>query len=165
MRWLARLLLLAAVGAVVVLILPAAAGADHANRVIENQGPGAPPARGVARERARGAAELSSNLAFWGISPSTGSTTAPHHQELAVNPQEINWTDCNGNQGDIVVWGDILVRAWNTPAPADDAALPAAENCFRDGEPVPVGVEGVHVFDISDLSDPELMGSIELSGR
>jgi hypothetical protein len=53
--------------------------------------------------------------------------------------------------GDLVVYRDILVRSWNSPAPA-------GATC--DGEPVPTGFEGLHIFDISDLSDPELIGSV-----
>ena len=71
-------------------------------------------------------------------------------------PEEISFTDCNGNQGDIVVYEDILVRAWNT-------AAPAGSTC--DGEPVTTGFEGVHIFDISDLTDPVLVGSVEISNR
>jgi hypothetical protein len=74
----------------------------------------------------------------------------------SANPREISFTDCNGNQGDLVVYGDILVRSWNSPAPA-------GATC--DGEPVPTGFEGLHIFDISDLSDPELIGSVEISAR
>jgi hypothetical protein len=74
----------------------------------------------------------------------------------SANPREISFTDCNGNQGDLVVYGDILVRSWNSPAPA-------GATC--DGQPVPTGFEGLHIFDISDLSDPELIGSVEISAR
>jgi hypothetical protein len=52
------------------------------------------------------------------------------------------------------MWGNILVRAWNSPAPADNPATPIPENRFCDGQPVPVGFEGMHVFDISNISNP-----------
>ena len=39
------------------------------------------------------------------------------------NPKEITWAHCTGDQGDIVVWGDILVRAWNSPGPAGPCRL------------------------------------------
>src|ERR671915_101456 len=68
----------------------------------------------------------------------------------SANPREISFTDCNGNQGDLVVYGDILVRSWNLPAPA-------GATC--DGQAVPTGFEGLHIFDISDLRDPELIGA------
>jgi hypothetical protein len=73
-----------------------------------------------------------------------------------ANPREVSFTSCNGNQGDLVVYGDILVRSWNSPAPA-------GATC--DGQPVPTGFEGLHIFDISDSSDPELIGSVEISAR
>jgi hypothetical protein len=63
----------------------------------------------------------------------------------SANPREVSFTDCNGNQGDLVVYGDILVRSWNSPAPA-------GATC--DGQAVPTGFEGLHIFDISDLRDP-----------
>jgi hypothetical protein len=81
-------------------------------------------------------------------------------------PKEITWQHCNGDQGDIVVWEDILVRSWNSPAPADNPATPDRNEARRcDGQPVPPGFEGVHVFDISNLNDPELVGDVELSAR
>ena len=74
----------------------------------------------------------------------------------SANPRGVSFTDCNGNQGDLVVYGDILVRSWNSPAPA-------GATC--DGEPVPTGFEGLHIFDIGDLNDPDLIGSVEISAR
>ena len=73
-----------------------------------------------------------------------------------ANPREISVTTCAGNQGDLVVYGDILVRSWNSPAPA-------GATC--DGQPVPTGFEGLHIFDISNLENPELIGSVEISAR
>jgi hypothetical protein len=167
MRRLVRLLLLSAVGAVAMLVLPAAAGADHATREHENlQALGHSP-HAVSFENVPLAQQnINSDIAFWGNLSFNGNYDGFRIiRNSPGNPKEINWTHCNGNQGDIVVWGDILVRAWNSPAPADDPATPAPENRFCDGEPVPVGFEGVHIFDISDVSDPELVGSIELSSR
>jgi hypothetical protein len=74
------------------------------------------------------------------------------------NPvQLLDYRECAGNQGDVIVWGNILVRSWNSPAPA-------GATC--DGEPVlpgvfPGGWEGLHVFDISNLADPDLVASVE----
>jgi hypothetical protein len=67
----------------------------------------------------------------------------------------VSFTSCNGNQGDVVVYGDILVRSWNSPAPA-------GATC--DGQPVPTGFEGLHIFDISNVN-PVLVGSVEISAR
>jgi hypothetical protein len=104
-----------------------------------------------------GQRDANSDLAFWGDLVFHGDydgfrivTRTPGHPKL------ISRTRCNGDQGDIVVWENVLVRAWNSPAPA-------GRTC--DGQPVPAGFEGMHVFDISDLENPELVGEVELSAR
>ena len=79
-------------------------------------------------------------------------------------PRQISFTRCAGNQGDVVVYGDILIRSWNSPAAVGNETALAGPNAC-DGEPVPVGFEGIHVFDISNLEDPELVGEVELSAR
>lgn len=70
------------------------------------------------------------------------------------NPRQVSFTSCAGNQGDVLVWGDVLVRSWNSPAPP---------GVLCDGQSVPAGFEGLHVFDISDVTDPELVGAVELA--
>ena len=50
----------------------------------------------------------------------------------------------------------MLVRAWNAPK---------AEARACDGATVPAGFEGMHIFDISDIRNPELVGEVELSAR
>lgn len=99
--------------------------------------------------------EVNSDIAFWGNVAFHGNYDGFRVIDISApgNPKLLSHPRCNGDQGDIVVWGDILVRSWNSPAPAGR---------FCDGEPVPVGFEGVHVFDISDLSAPSLVGSVEL---
>ena len=103
-----------------------------------------------------------SDLAFRGRLAFQGHYTGFRIVDISEpdNPQQISFTECAGNQGDVVVYGDILVRSWNSPA---NGTGTAAFEC--DGEPVPANWEGVHIFDISDLSDPELVGEIELSSR
>lgn len=95
---------------------------------------------------------ISSDLAFWGNLVFQGTyrgfrvlRDAPGH------PMELSFTECDGNQGDVVVWEDVLVRSWNSPAPA-------GVRC--DGRPVPPGFEGLHVFDISDVTDPVLVAEV-----
>src|ERR671923_961584 len=138
MRRLARLLLLSAVGAVTMLVLPAAAGADHANRVIENlQGLGHSTHEVSFENVPLAQQNISSDLAFWGNLTFNGNYDGFRIiRSSPANPREINWTHCNGNQGDIVVWGDILVRAWNSPA-VDDPRTPQVETFACDGQAVP----------------------------
>jgi len=168
MRRLTRLLLLlAAVGAVAAFVIPAVAGADHATRPSKNlQALGHSPHPATFNGTVSALRNVNSDLAFWGNLSFNGNYDGFRIiRNSPMNPREINWTHCNGDQGDIVVWGNILVRAWNSPAPADDPTTPVQENRFCDGQPVPVGFEGMHIFDISDLSNPELVGEVELSAR
>jgi hypothetical protein len=157
-----------AVCAVGLVALPATAAADHATREHSQNmhalghSEHAAPFESVPTAQQN----INSDIAFWGDLIFNGNYDGFRIiKNSPGNPQEINWTHCNGNQGDIVVWGNILVRAWNSPAPADNPATPLPENRFCDGQPVPVGFEGMHIFDISNLQDPKLVGEVELSAR
>jgi hypothetical protein len=168
MRRMSRLLLLVAVGTVALLASIAGAWADHATRPhsanMKALGHSSHPA--TFNGTVSALRNVNSDIAFWGDLVFNGNYDGFRIISASPkDPEELNWTHCNGDQGDIVVWGDILVRAWNSAAPADNPATPVQENRFCDGEPVPVGFEGVHIFDISDLQDPELVGSVELSSR
>jgi hypothetical protein len=103
-----------------------------------------------------------SDLAFWGDLAFQGHYTGFRIVDISspAKPREISFTECVGNQGDIVVYGDILVRAWNSPATGTGTSLLSC-----DGVPVPLGWEGLHIFDISDLSNPVVVGSVEISAR
>ena len=58
------------------------------------------------------------------------------------------------------------MRAWNSPAPADNPDTPDRnESRTCDGQPVEPGFEGLHIWDISNRRDPELIGEVELSAR
>jgi hypothetical protein len=104
-----------------------------------------------------GQRDANSDLAFWGNLVFHGDYDGFRIvRDSPGNPKLVSRTRCNGDQGDISVWGDVLVRSWNSPKPT-------ARSC--DGTTVPAGFEGVHIFDISNLEDPELVGEIELSSR
>jgi hypothetical protein len=167
MRRMSRLLLLAAAGTVALLITVAGAWADHATRPhsANMKALGHSPHPTSFNGTVSAQRNISSDIAFWGDLVFNGNYDGFRIIRAGSDPQELNWTHCNGDQGDIVVWGNILVRAWNSPAPADNPATPIQENRFCDGQPVPVGFEGMHIFDISNISDPQLVGSVELSAR
>jgi hypothetical protein len=95
-----------------------------------------------------------SDLAFWGRHAFQGHYDGFRILDIRspARPRQVFFQECLGNQGDVVVWDDILIRSWNSPAPA-------GATC--DGQPVAEGFEGLHVFDISDLTDPELVASVE----
>ncbi len=110
-----------------------------------------------------GNTNIHTDLAFWGNHAFQGSWLGFNIRDISApgNPEHVSFTSCEGNQGDVVVWGDILVRSWNSPAGFGSPPFGAGTTC--DGQDVPVGFEGLHVFDVSDVSDPELIGSVDLS--
>jgi hypothetical protein len=114
--------------------------------------------RGIApRPQDPTAGFLNSDLAFWGDIAFQGSYDGWRAIDITfpTRPKEIVFQPCNGNQGDVVVWEDILIRSYNSPALA---------GALCDGEPIPTGFEGVHVFDISNLADPDLVATVPVSG-
>jgi hypothetical protein len=90
-----------------------------------------------------GAGVFNSDLAFWGNTAVQGTYAGFRliDVEQPDNPVEIiNWTECAsatntvGNQGDVIVWGDLIIRSWNsgTPAPHYPEGHPLA------GQTIPV---------------------------
>jgi hypothetical protein len=100
--------------------------------------------------------QISSDLAFWGTNAVQGNYDGFRVIDISApgNPKLLSHPRCNGDQGDVVVWENIVVRSWNSPAPAGRTCM---------GQPVPTGFEGVHVFDISDPSAPTLLSAVEFS--
>ncbi len=99
---------------------------------------------------------IHTDIAFWGKHAFQGSWLGFNIRDISApgNPKQVSFTTCEGNQGDIVIWENVLVRSWNSPASL-------GQTC--DGLLVPENFEGLHVFDISDLSDPVLVASVDLS--
>ena len=138
------------------LALPLSAAADHGTRPhtqnLHALGHSPHPATFFGTTSAE--RNINSDLAFWGNLIYNGNYDGFRIlRDSPGNPKEISWTHCNGDQGDIVVWGNFLARSWNSPAPAGR---------FCDGQPVPVGFEGLHFFDVSNPADPKLVGQLPL---
>jgi hypothetical protein len=97
---------------------------------------------------------INSDLAFWEKTAYQGTYDGFRIIDISASGANLilNYGECFGNQGDVVVWRNILVRSWNSPAPA-------GATC--DGDPVPQGWEGLHVFDVSNPANPDLVASIE----
>lgn len=152
MRW---LVVPTAIMAVAALGLPASA--DHGTRLDASKmealghSPHAASFSDPSAER-----HVSSDLAFWGTLAFQGNYNGWRTIDISdpADPQELAWYNkCNGDQGDLVVWGHLLVRSWNSPAAA-------GRSCG--GEAVPEGWEGIHIFDIRDPLNPVLAGKLEL---
>ena len=156
MRLLIRTLVLSACAAGL-LAFPLSAAADHATRPhtpnIHAKGHSPHPATFFGD--ADGVRHINSDIAFWGNLAFNGNYNGWRVVDISDpdNPVELAHPDCNGDQGDIVVWQNILVRSWNSKK-----SVP--RTCAR--QTVPAGWEGVHVFDISDQANPVLKASVEL---
>jgi hypothetical protein len=149
---------LLSLSALMALVLPAAAGATVGEAVSTftytknmhplGYSPRAVPLTGT------GSGIFNSDLAFWGNTAVQGTYEGFRLIDVSdpENPTEIvNFTGCvqgttTGNQGDVIVWNDILVRSWNSPTPAGGALC--------GGVPTPAAQEGLHIFDISNPARP-----------
>ena len=157
MRGTARMAVLT-VCAMGVLTLPGVAAANHATR------PHTPNLEALGHSPDRGSfllpdglRDANSDLAFWGRHVFHGDYDGFRIiRSRGGETERVSRTRCNGDQGDIVVWRDFLVRAWNSPK---------TEPRVCDGTIVPAGFEGMHIWDISNLEDPVLVGEVELSAR
>lgn len=108
-----------------------------------------------ARENTTSPFTANSDIAFWDRTAYHGNYDGFRIVDISApaNPKLLNdYRGCAGNQGDVIIWDTILVRSWNS-------AAPAGATC--DGEPVPLGWEGVHVFDVGNPSDPDLVASVQ----
>ena len=118
--------------------------------------------------------QLNSDLAFWGDRAYQGTWSGFRIIDIddPRNPRQlIDYRDCAhpSGQGDMVVWGSILVRTWD----ANNVNPAAGPPRTCDGEPVPSGpaggppgtggFEGLHVFDVSDPGNPDLVASVDLT--
>ena len=104
--------------------------------------------------------DINTDIAFWGQFAYQGNWDGFSIRNIRNpnSPFTVSRTFCDGNQGDVTVWKNILVRSWNTPA-GTTGPFGAGFTC--DGQAVPAGWEGVHVFDISNRLNPELVASVQ----
>jgi LVIVD repeat len=104
-------------------------------------------------------AAFNSDLAFKGNLAIQGTYEGFRIIDVAdpANPTQIvNYTACasTAGQGDVVVWGNILVRSWD--APANSSAT-----CG--GQLVGQGFEGIHIFDITDPANPVMVKQLRMA--
>ena len=114
---------------------------------------------------------INTDIAFWGKHAFQGTWRGGFTvRDISSpgNPKTVGEvTDCDGPQGDIVVWDNILVRSWDqlagSAAPGPFSMFGAGNECG--GQTYPNGWEGIHIFDISDVENPVLVGDVEMSAR
>jgi hypothetical protein len=138
--------------------------ADHDNRdstpniIARGHSPWVPPTGGVRI--------VNSDLAFWGNTAYQGTYNGFRIIDITDpdNPvEQITYEGCEGNQGDLMIWNTLLIRTWNSPAPADDPMTPEDETVDCGGQDVPPGFEGLHFFDVSNPANPVLIHSVDIS--
>jgi RTX calcium-binding nonapeptide repeat (4 copies)/LVIVD repeat len=108
--------------------------------------------------------DINTDLAFWGDRAYMGLWNGWATVDISnpASPQEVILYEGCGpettGQGDVVVWdtdgndvADLLVWARNSSANATSTC---------DGDLEGLGFEGVHIFDISDDSDPDRISSV-----
>jgi uncharacterized repeat protein (TIGR01451 family) len=105
---------------------------------------------------------FNSDLAFWENRAYQGTYDGFQIIDI-TNPEDpqqvLDYNQCSGDQGDLVVWDNILVRSWNSGAGA--TATCDGENIVP---PLPdTSWEGLHVFDISNELNPDLVASVNLT--
>jgi hypothetical protein len=108
-----------------------------------------------------GSGLFNSDLAFWGKTAYQGTYEGFRIIDVTEsdNPVEVNNFDgcvqgsTAGNQGDVIIWDNVLVRSWNSATPA------GGRDCG--GVFTPAGAEGVHVFDVSDPLNPVGVAFVE----
>ena len=72
-----------------------------------------------------------------------------------TNPtQIINYTGCDVGQGDVIVYKNILIRSWDSPASASSMCA---------GQAVGAGFEGIHIFDITDKTAPKMVKQLRMA--
>jgi hypothetical protein len=109
-----------------------------------------------------GAGSFNSDLAFWGKTAVQGTYAGFRLIDVSApaNPKEIiDWEECasftnsQGNQGDVIIWDDLVIRSWNSPAPSTGSMC--------GNWPMAPGEEGVHVIDISDPLNPDVVAFVD----
>jgi hypothetical protein len=106
-----------------------------------------------------GQGRFNSDLAFWGQTAIQGTYNGFRIVDVSspANPVElINYEDCRGDQGDVLVWSNLLIRSWNSPASSTATCA---------GQLVGQGFEGLHIFDIGNPAAPVLVRAIRMSAN
>ena len=141
---------------------------------------------------APGAGVFNSDLAFWRDTAVQGTYAGFRLVDISASSdprQIVNWAECAnptntvGNQGDVLIWDNLVIRSWNSPTPAPVGAngqpIPVTDPAryttpgafcgtwpmFREPAAAPLperGQEGVHIIDISDPTRPKVLAFVDI---
>jgi hypothetical protein len=144
---------LAAAAVLVAAALPMIASASHSTFQLVNLvalGESPEPASFLDEPPLR----VNSDLAFSGDLAFQGSYDGYRIVDISSpdNPTEIADVSCNGNQGDVIVYGDIVIRTVDRPQRLPDNDLSRACEGV-DTEQNETGFEGLQIFDVGDFSN------------
>lgn len=146
------------------LSLPVAAGADPNPPVSTFTYTNNMEPLGAALHPLPASGQFNSDIAFWGDRAIQGTYWGFQIIDISnpEDPQTItDYDQCRGNQGDVIIWENILIRSWNSPA-APTGTPPVLPTC--DGDAVQLGFEGLHIFDITNPLNPDLIASVNIPG-
>jgi len=137
------------IGLVLTLIVGPAAAQVH------GEGEGTHNLRLMANSPAPSAA-TQSDLAFWGNLAVAGSFDGFRLLDIRNpnKPRQVSRMLCNGGQGDVSIWGDLVFRSVDSPQ--------SSTNCNSTGvsAATPGMFEGIQIFDVSDRQNPVRIHSV-----
>jgi hypothetical protein len=98
-----------------------------------------------------------SDLAFWGDLLIAGNYSGIRVIDISTPeaPVQLSYFPCNGGQGDVTVWGNLVFRSIDSPQ--------NTPNCANSAGGSTGGVnawEGIRIIDISDPSNPAFVGAV-----
>ncbi len=158
MRRLFRLFLL--VGAALVLVIGTVTASAHDG---DHGGPGSsgPTAKSqnmkLLSNTAKSSGATQSDLAFFGDHAVAGNYTGFRILDVSEpgDPEVVTDFFCNGAQGDVSVMGDLLFQSVDSPQSS------GACNSTNVTASTPGMFEGIRIFDISDITAPVRVASIQ----
>ena len=153
MRMQLRLLVLAGCAVAALLAFPLAAAASHATNPSSNNLHALGESFRAASFLDPAPLKINSDLAFQDRYAYQGSYDGFRVVDIKApgNPKQVSQVQCNGSQGDVIVWGNIVVRTVDRPQdlPNNDLAR-ACEGTDTATGSTP-GFEGLQIFVVDDV--------------